>query len=63
MTLGEKMIDKIASKKTKEGSYLHIEGALLDKKLWHVDECTAYDDIMEYKNIFMIIINKQFINL
>lgn len=33
MTLGEKMIDKIASKKTKEGSYLHIEGALLDKKL------------------------------
>lgn len=23
----------------------------------------AYDDIMEYKNIFMIIINKQFINL
>lgn len=33
MILGEKMIDWIASKKTKEGSYLHIEGALLDKKL------------------------------
>lgn len=42
----------------KEGLYLYIEGVLLDKKLWYVDECIVYDDIMEYKNIFMIIINK-----
>lgn len=53
MILGEKMIDKIVLKKMKEGLYLYIEGVLLDKKLWYVDECIGFMMILWNIKIFL----------
>lgn len=37
----------------KEGLYLYIEGVLLDKKLWYVDECIGFMMILWNIKIFL----------